>query len=79
MRIAKLVLPDEPRTPEADLNGEGEVLDEVSNESDDCLLEHAMNAGLLNDDDREVFRQSMARIESRRLVHGESTRWKPAT
>ena len=69
----------EQQTPEADLNGEGEVLDEVSDESDDCLLEHAMNAGLLNDDDREVYRQSIARIEIRRLVHGESTRLKPAT
>ena len=70
---------EEEQTPEADLNVEGGVSDEVLDESDDCLLEHAMNAGLLNDDDREVFRQSIARIESRRLVHGESTRSKPAT
>jgi hypothetical protein len=67
----------EEQAPEANLNGEGEVLDEVLDESDDCLLEHAMNAGLLNDDDCEVFRQNIARIESRKLVHGDSTRWKP--
>ena len=38
VRIAKLVLPDEPRTPEADLNGEGEVLDEVSDEATIAFL-----------------------------------------
>ena len=38
VRIAKLVLSDEPRTPEADLNGEGEVLDEVSDEATIAFL-----------------------------------------
>ena len=58
---------EEENTPEAAaaLNGEGDISDEALDESDEGLLEHAINAGLLNDYDREVFRDSIARIERR--------------
>ena len=55
----------EEKTPEGALNGEGGVSDEALDESNEGLLEHAMNAGLLNDDDRELFRGSIARIQRR--------------
>ena len=69
---------------EANLNGEGNVSDEdalnggenvsdeVLDESDEGLLEHAMNSGLLNDDDRERFHKSVERIQRRpsRFVEG---------
>ena len=56
----------EEKTPEGALNGEGGVSVEALDESNEGLLEHAMNAGLLNDDDRELFRGTIARIQSRR-------------
>ena len=37
--------------------------EEEFDEDDEGILEHAINAGLLNDDDREMFRESIARIE----------------
>jgi len=58
-------LEEEEKTPEAALNDEMNVTDEALDESDEGLLEHAINAGLLNDYDREVFRDSIARIERR--------------
>jgi hypothetical protein len=58
-------LEEEGKTPEAALNEEGDVSDEGLDESDEGLLEHAINAGLLNDYDRKIFRKSIARIERR--------------
>jgi len=58
-------LEEEGKTPEAALNDEEDVSDEALDESDEGLLEHAINAGLLNDYDREIFRKSIARIERR--------------
>jgi hypothetical protein len=46
-------------------NGEENLSDEVLDESDEGLLEHAMNSGLLNDDDRERFHKSVERIQRR--------------
>ena len=54
---------EEEKTPEG--NDEVNVSDEALDESDEGLLEHAINAGLLNDYDREAFRDSIARIEKR--------------
>jgi hypothetical protein len=58
---------EEEYTPEAAaaLNGEGDVSDEALDESDEGLLEHVITAGLLNDDDREIFRESIAKIQLR--------------
>ena len=57
---------EEDKTPEAALNDEGNMSDEALDESDEGLLEYAINAGLLNDYDREIFRDSIARIQRRR-------------
>ena len=54
-------LEEEGNTPEA----EGNLSDEALDESDEGLLEHAINAGLLNEDDRELFRESIAKIHGR--------------
>ena len=43
---------DESKAPEAVINVEGNASDENLDESDEGLLEHAMNSGLSNDDDR---------------------------
>ena len=56
-------LEEEENTPEDATDDEGDVLDEDFDEDDEGILEHAINAGLLNDDDREMFRESIARIE----------------
>ena len=57
-------LEEEDKTPEAASDGEGDESDEDYDENDDGLLEHAINADILNDDDREIFRVSIARIQS---------------
>ena len=66
---------EESKTPEAVINGEGDVSEEALNESDEGLLEHAMNSGLLNDDDRIHFRKSIAIIQRRSssVVGGDSS------
>jgi hypothetical protein len=56
---------EEESIPEAVLNGEGNASDEYLDESDEGLLEHAMHSGLLNEDDCEIFRESIARIQRR--------------
>ena len=56
---------DGSKIPEAIMNAAGDVSDEALDESDESLLEHAMNSGLLNDDDRVHYRQSIARIQRR--------------
>jgi hypothetical protein len=56
-------LEEEENTPEDATDDEGDVLDEDFDEDDEGILEHAINAGLLNDDDHEMFRESIARIE----------------
>ena len=59
-------LEDEKDTPDAAaLDSEENVSDEALDEIDDSLLEHAMNSGLLNDDDRELFRASIEKIQRR--------------
>jgi len=58
----------EEHTSEAAVNDEGNESDEASGETDEGLLEHAMNTGILTDDDRKLFRASIGRIERRRLV-----------
>jgi hypothetical protein len=57
-------LEEEGKTPEAASDGEGDESDEDYDENDEGLLEHAINANILNDDDREIFRVSIARIQS---------------
>ena len=57
-------LEEEDKTPEAASDGEGDESDEDYDENDEGLLEHAINADILNDDDREIFRVSIARIQS---------------
>ena len=57
-------LEEEDKTPEAASDGEGDESDEDYDENDEGLLEHAINANILNDDDREIFRVSIARIQS---------------
>ena len=56
-------LDEEEKTPEDASNDEGDVSDEDFDGGDEGILEHAINAGLLNDDDRKIFRESIARIE----------------
>ena len=56
---------EEEKTTETALNGDGNVSDEVLNESNEGLLEHAMNDSLLNDDDCERFHESITRIQRR--------------
>ena len=57
-------LEEEKKTPEAASNDEVDMSEEEEfDEDDEGILEHAINAGLLNDDDREMFRESIARIE----------------
>ena len=58
---------EEEKTPEDASNDEGDVSEEEDfDENDEGILEHAINAGLLNDDDRKIFRRSIARIQSTR-------------
>ena len=59
---------EEGKTLEDALDVEGNESGESLDEVEDGLLEHAMNSGLLNDDDREHFRTSIARIQLNRLV-----------
>ena len=61
-------LEEEEKTPEdAASNDDGDVSEEEDfDENDEGILEHAINAGLLNDDDRKIFRRSIARIQSTR-------------
>ena len=57
---------EEEKTPEAAaaLNGEGDMPDQDLEEKNECILEHAMSCGLLNDDDCEHFHEGIARIQS---------------
>ena len=64
-------LEEEEKTPEYALNGKGDVSDEALDTSNDGLLEHAMSSGLLNEDDLEMFRRSIERIQSGGLLLGE--------
>jgi hypothetical protein len=65
-------LDDEENTPEHVLHSDGSVSDTAPVDTcNDGLLEHAMSCGLLNDDDREIFRGTIERIQSSRLVLGE--------
>ena len=58
---------EEEKIPEDASNDEGDVSEEEDfDENDEGILEHAINAGLLNDDDRKIFRRSIARIQSTR-------------
>ena len=62
-QLDKLEEPEE-KTPKDVANNEGDVLeDEDFDEDDEGLLEHAINASLLNDDNREIFHANIARIE----------------
>ena len=55
---------EEEKIPEDASNDEGDVSEEEDfDEDDESILEHAINAGLLNDDDREMFRESIERIQ----------------
>ena len=55
----------EEQTPEASaVNGEGNESDEALGETDEGLLEHAMNTGILTNDDRVKFSVRVSR-ESR--------------
>ena len=57
-------LEEEENTSEAASNYEVDMSEEEDfDEDDEGILEHAINAGLLNDDDREMFRESIERIE----------------
>ena len=57
-------LEEEEKTPEDAANDEGDVSEEEDfDESDDGMLEHVINDDLLNDDDRRIFRKSIARIQ----------------
>ena len=59
-------LGDEKDTPDAAaLDGEANTSGEALDKIDDSLLEHAMNSGLLNDDDRELFRAGIEKIQRR--------------
>ena len=58
-------LEEEEKTPEAALDGEGNISDDDLDDLDEGLLEHAVNSGLVNDDDCELFRASLARIQRR--------------
>ena len=58
-------LEEEGKTPEAALDGEGNISNEALGKTDEGLLEHAMNSGLLNDDDLELYRAGIARIQRR--------------
>ena len=59
-------LKGEKDTPDAaGFDSEENVSDEALDEIDDSLLEHAMNSGLLNDDDRELFRASIEKMQRR--------------
>ena len=59
---------EEKHTLEATVNVAGNESDEASGETYEGLLEHAMNTSILTDDDRELFRASIERIENRRLI-----------
>ena len=62
-------LEEEEKTPEIASNDEEDVSEDVDFDEDaEDILEHAINAGLLSDDDREIFRRSIARIQSSRCV-----------
>ena len=56
-------LEEKENTPEAASSGEEDESDDDFDENDEGLLEHAINADLLNDDDRKIFRVSIARIQ----------------
>ena len=56
-------LEEKENTPEAASSGEEDESDDDFDENDEGLLEHAINADLLNDDDRKNFRVSIARIQ----------------
>jgi hypothetical protein len=56
----------EEHTTEASVSGEGIESDEDLGEIDEGLLEHAMNTGIFNDDDREHFQASIERIQTTR-------------
>ena len=58
-------LEEEKKTLEATLDGEVNISNEALGEIDEGLLEHAMNSGLLNDDDLELFQSGIARIQRR--------------
>jgi hypothetical protein len=68
-------LEEEEKTPEdVASNDEGNVSEEEDfDENDEGILEHAINAGLLNDDDRKKFRESIARIEGTPIVVADSS------
>ena len=65
---------EEEKAPEGALDGEGDVSDAGLDKRNQGLLEHAMNSGLLNDDDLQLFRRSIERIQSTRPVFGERNR-----
>jgi hypothetical protein len=55
---------EEEKTPEDASNDEGDVSEEEDfNKDDEGILEHAINGVLLNDDDSEMFRESIKRIQ----------------
>ena len=58
-------LEEEKKTLETTLDGEVNISNEALGEIDEGLLEHAMNFGLLNDDDLELFQSGIARIQRR--------------
>ena len=57
---------EEHTTTEASVSSEGIESDEDLGEIDEGLLEHAMNTGIFNDDDREHFQASIERIQTTR-------------
>ena len=64
-------LEEEENTLEAALNDDGHVKDDAAwGENDEGRLEHAMNAGLLNDDDRSMKGSREFRL--RDLAHSSS-------
>ena len=55
---------EEEKTPEAASDDERDVLEEEGfDKNDEGVLQHAINAGLLNDDDSKIFRESIERIQ----------------
>ena len=54
---------EKEKTPEDTSNDKGDVSDEYFDKDDEGILEHAINAGLLNDNDRQMFRESIERVQ----------------
>jgi hypothetical protein len=58
-------LEEEEKTPEAASNDERDVSEhEDFDKNDEGVLQHAINAGLINDDDRKNFSERIERIQS---------------